>query len=282
MDSNYLTEENVPAYIQAITEFQPEFIIGFVSSVYLLARYLSEHPRDSFPSLRAVCLASENVYPEQRRLLESVFQCRVFSHYGQSEMVLLGMECEDSHDLHFYPQYGYLEILDAENEPICCPGESGELVGTSFHNRVMPLIRYRTQDIGTLGDPGCVCGRVGPMVRSVEGRLQEFIVTSDERLISICTMGAAHFGMADWVFSTQYFQDQPGVLIFKVVPRPGYDVTTRNKIQRILEEKLGKSVDVHVVEVDKLERTSTGKHMMIVQKLTIDGFTKQAGNGDQS
>jgi phenylacetate-CoA ligase len=270
MDSNYLTEESIPRYLEAMRAFEPEFLIGFVSSIYLVAKYLQRHPDEAVPAFKTVYLASENVHDWQRAVLEDVFKCRIFSHYGHSEMALLGMECEHGHQLHFYPEYGYLELLDEHDEEVNDAGGRGELLGTTFHNPAMPLIRYRTQDFGVRGEAACACGRVYPILATVEGRLQEFIVTADQRLISICTMGAAHFDIADDVSETQYYQDTPGKLVFRVVPRAGYTQEVRERIRDALESKMDGAVSVHVEEVERIERSRTGKHVMMEQRIPVD------------
>jgi len=275
LDSNYLTEERMPLYLDAMIRFRPEFLIGYVSSIYPVARYLEANPRPDFPRLEAVYLTSENVYPWQREYLAKVFGCRIFSHYGHSEMVLLGMECEKSHDLHFFPQYGYLEMFDANDRPVTTPGQRGELVGTSFHNRVMPLIRYRTQDYGIVGNPHCSCGRHYPILSDVEGRLQEFIVTSDERLISICVMGAAHFDISRFVYETQYYQDRPGHVVFRVVPRDSYGPEQERQVLATLQKKLGPEVNVEIQKVEHIRKSRTGKHIMIEQKLSVPIYMDQ-------
>jgi phenylacetate-CoA ligase len=273
MNSQYLTEEYLPAYVEAIIRFKPEFLIGYVSSIFLLARYLEEHPECRFPRLRGLFLASENVYPWQRALFAKLFNCPICAHYGHSEMVLLGAECPLSSRYHFYPQYGYLEVIGADGKPCTKPGQVGELVGTSFDNPLMPFIRYRTQDYGVLGKPDCACGRHYPVIERIEGRLQEFIVTRDGRLISVCVMGAAHFDVLDNVHQTQYYQDTPGKLAFRVVPKSGFSLADLNRIQAVVQAKTGNDVDVEVRVVKEIPRTESGKHRMIIQKLEIPTFT---------
>lgn len=267
MDSNFLTLDRVPKYLKAIQAFSPSFCIAYPSSIYQFARHLRTSGLPA-PRFKAILLASENVYPWQRTTLEEVFGCRIFSHYGHSEMVLLGMEAAGNHDLLFFPQYGFLEIV-GESGPVDSCGAVGELVGTSFHNYIMPFIRYRTQDLGRIGErhpdyPGY------PVLREVEGRLQEFIVTRDRRYISVCVMGAAHFDTLDSVAETQYYQETPGRLEFRVVPRAGYSQTDRERILRAVKDKVGTEMDVTVTEVPHIERTRSGKHMMLVQKIPID------------
>lgn len=270
MDSNYLTLENIPYYVEAILKFTPEFMIGYASSVYLLAKYMNESGITP-PKLRCVYLASENVYEWQREYLKNYFKCQIFSHYGHSEMLLLGMECEHSHNLHFFPQYGFLEVL-AENGTAIAPqrGAVGELVGTSFHNELMPLIRYKTQDLGRWGDQHCKCGRHYPILEEVEGRLQEFIVTRDRRLISICVMGAAHFDVLDYVYETQYYQDTPGKLVLKVAAKQGFNNAHKQMLLKAVQDKTGSDVSVSVELVDRIKRTKNGKHLMIEQKLDLN------------
>jgi len=269
MDSNYLTIDNIAYYVEAILKFEPEFIIGYASSVYLLAMHMNESGINP-PEIKCIYLASENVYQWQREYLQEYFGCRVFSHYGHSEMVLLGMECEYSHNLHFFPQYGFLELLDDAGESVhLVAGAVGELVGTSFHNELMPLIRYKTQDLGRWGNQQCQCGRRYPIIEDVEGRLQEFIVTRDNRVISICVMGAAHFDVLDYVYETQYFQDRPGELVFRVVPKQGFSDAHKRSLIKAVQEKTGSGVSVSVQLVDRIKRTKNGKHMMIEQKLDL-------------
>ena len=277
MDSHYLVESNLAAYVKAIRAFQPEFLIGYVSSVYLLARFLEEHPDEPFPKIRGLFLASENLYPWQRALFTRVFQCPICSHYGHSEMVLLGAECPFSPRYHFYPQYGYLELIGPHGQPCTRPGEIGELVGTAFDNPVMPFIRYRTEDYGVLGVPSCACGRNYPILDRIEGRLQEFIVTRSGRLISICVMGAAHFDMLDNVYQTQYYQEEPGKVEFRVVPRRGFTADDLRRIQAALQARMDDDVAVTVRVVKEIPRTPSGKHRMIIQKIERPEFLRLSG-----
>jgi phenylacetate-CoA ligase len=120
--------------------------------------------------LKAVLFASEKIYAWQRKITQSVFDCRIFSHYGNAEKVVLGAECENTNRYHCIPQYGICEINN----------ETKEIIGTSFLNYVNPFIRYRTTDIASQQvSLGCSeCGRqYYPVFSGVEGRLEDFIIT---------------------------------------------------------------------------------------------------------
>lgn len=269
MDSNYLTPERMTAYLKAIEAFQPEFMTGFPSSIYLLAKFIRDEGLNP-PRLRGIMLGSENVYPWQRAMLKNVFQCPIVSHYGHSEMVILAMQASAEHDeLLIFPEYGYTELIDRAGKNVLGSDKLGELVGTSFNNPVMPFIRYRTRDYAA-GTNRRIDGSNYPVLADVEGRLQEFIVTRDRRLISVCTMGAAHFDVLDNVQKTQYYQDQEGVLEFRIVPRKGFTEEDRKRIGEAIRDKTQGSLQVKVVEVDEIAMPPSGKHLMLIQKLPLD------------
>lgn len=260
------------AYEDALRQFHPPYIQAFPSALYPLARWLSEHPLPEFTEqVRGVMLYSENVPEFQMRLLRKIFHCPVLRHYGHSERVLMAATLPDDDRYHFWPQYGYFELLDESGRSVTRPGELGEIVGTSFDNRVMPFVRYRTGDMAILSDkspslPGY------PVVERIEGRLQEFIVTRDHRLISICTMGTAHSEALAGLDALQYEQKEPGRILLRVISRAPLDGELRHKIARTVEEKTQYGCVADIVQTDSIPRTAGGKHTMLVQHIDISHY----------
>jgi len=272
-DSDYASDPSVlPAYDRAMREFDAAALFGYPSSLYQLAlnyrRCGLEAPR--FPLL---LLASENTYPEQIEVLREVFRCdQVFYHYGHSEYAGLAWKHRDRDSLGFVPFYGYAELLDEDGTPVTRPGDRGEIVVTGYGDS-MPFIRYRTSDYATLSDY-----RPDDFMRSylsverIEGRLQEFIVTRDHRLVSICTMGAAHFDEFHYFLETQYRQRQPGRLTLNVRTEGQLDPAVAERVRHTVERKLEHSVDVEVRQVDQIHRPASGKKLMIRQELDVERF----------
>jgi phenylacetate-CoA ligase len=85
-----------------------------------------------------------------------------FLGYGMSERVADATECEQHCGYHVSMEYGIFELLDQQNRPVTEPGKSGVVVGTGFHNNVMPLIRYQMFECGTYADEKCACKRSAP------------------------------------------------------------------------------------------------------------------------
>ena len=152
-------------------------------------------------------------------------------------------------------------------------------MGTSFDNKVMPFIRYRTGDMATLSDSPSHSLLSGyTAVERIEGRLQEFLVTRDHRLISICTMGAAHFDVLARMNSIQYEQNEPGVFDLKVVTDRPLEAEERESIELAIAKKTQGSCIVRVLEVEEIQRTARGKHVMLVQHLDISRFLGAYGS----
>jgi phenylacetate-CoA ligase len=281
LSSDHLEPTYMPQYMAALRRWKPGYIQAFPSALYPLARWLKAYPDAEITArIHGVLLYSENVYDFQMSLFREVFDCPVLKHYGHSERVLMAATLPDDDRYFFWPQYGHVELLDEAGNVITQPGVLGEIVGTSFDNRVMPFVRYRTGDLAMLSDtphpalPGYIA------VERIEGRLQEFIVTRDHRLISICTMGAAHFDELAEVEAIQYEQHEPGVFLLKIVsPRTlGDDV--RARIARAVEEKTQNGCRAEVVRVESIPRTARGKHVMLVQHLDISHYLGAASEGE--
>ena len=279
LSCDHLEREFMPAHVEAIARHRPAFIEAFPSALYPLARWLATHPAPEITEgLRGVMLYSENVYGFQMEAFRRAFRCPIVAHYGHSERVLMAATMPDDERFFFWPRYGHFELLDAFDRPITEPGRLGFIVGTSFDNRVMPFIRYNTGDIAMLSDrghpqlPGFVaCERI-------VGRMQEFIVCRDDRLVSVTTLGVAHFPELADVEAMQYEQDLPGRLTLKVVADAPLDTFTRGRIAAAVAAKTQGGCDVEVVQVESIARTALGKSRMLVQHLDTRRYFGAAGN----
>jgi phenylacetate-CoA ligase len=249
---------------------RPTYIEAFPSALYPLARWLAANPMPEFTSeVKGVMLYSENVYGFQMEKFREVFGCPILTQYGHSERVLMAASMPDDDRYFFWPQYGFFELLDAENRPITQPGKLGFVVGTSFDNKVMPFVRYRTGDLAVLSERGHPLLPGYPACERIVGRLQEFIVCRDQRLVSITTIGVAHFPELAEVETIQYVQDRPGKLVLKVVADHPLTPDQIDRIGHAVAAKTQGGCDVNVVQVDHISRTPRGKSRMLIQNLDI-------------
>ena len=96
--------------------------------------------------------------------------CRVFRHWGMIETGLGGaVECAPGSGMHLRETDVYVEIVDPGTGDLLPDGEYGDMVVTTPLKMGMPLIRYRTGDVGRILAGECACGsplrRLDPLVR---------------------------------------------------------------------------------------------------------------------
>jgi phenylacetate-CoA ligase len=273
LSSDHLEPSYMPAYVEALRQWKPSFVHAFPSALYPLARWLNEHPApDVVAQIQGVELTSENTYPYQLELFRKVFHCPILRHYGHTERVLFASSMPDDNRYFFWPLYGHLEIVDEKGAPITEPGVLGEIVGTSFDNEVMPFVRYKTSDFGAWGHEPHPQLPGWPVLERIEGRLQEFVVCADHRLISVTTLGAAHFTSLANVRNMQYEQFEPGRILIKVVADRALSDDEKRSISEAVRVKTQGGCGVEIQHVTDIERTRLGKHRMLIQHLDISGY----------
>jgi phenylacetate-CoA ligase len=262
LSSYHLTEERVPDYLEALERFKPDIVHAYPSAALQLAEFLERGGHSWRLPLRAVLAGSERLTLPQKRILERVFRCRVYRWYGHSERVVLAGEGRTSELFYFWPQYGYVEFGPPDEEGL------REVIGTSFHNLVMPLIRYRTGDYVRLAQPE----RDGefefpwPAVAAVEGREQEFLVSAMGRRISLTAFNM-HDAIFDGLYAVQFYQEEPGRAELRYVQTPRFDSARLTQIRQGIQRKLGDDFAVELRRVTEVEKTPRGKHLWLVSRL---------------
>jgi len=109
-----------------------------------------------------------------RRLLEDVWGVPVYDNYGTHEVGLVGFECSAQDGMHLNEDTCIVQILDPQTEELLGHGQTGNLVVTSLHRSVPPIIRYDLKDlIETRERALCACG-----IRT--GKVSGFLGRSDE------------------------------------------------------------------------------------------------------
>ncbi len=121
--------------------------------------------------IRTVLLSTDYVPDAIVRRIQAAWKCRVFKHYGMTEMGLGGgVECAALSGYHVRESDLLVEIVDPQTGSPVPGGSIGELVFTTLTRRGMPLIRYRTGDLAALDTGACICGTTLASLAVVMGR----------------------------------------------------------------------------------------------------------------
>jgi len=151
-------------------------LVGIPTQVLALVYYEPAEQEKDRIFIKNVLLSTDHVPAALAKHLEEAWGCRVFNHYGMTEMGLGGgVECEALAGYHLREADLLFEIVDPESGEVLPEGEEGEVVFTTLTRRGMPLIRYRTGDIARFIPEPCPCGtvlkRLSPVKDRVKGRI---------------------------------------------------------------------------------------------------------------
>ena len=259
LSSYHVSPRTAPAYVTALRKYESKWITGYGSAIAALATSALEAGLAPIP-LRAAIVSGDTLLPQMRAVIEEFFQCKCFDHYGQAEGVAMAMECPNGR-MHVLPTVGIVEILRSDGSS-CEPGEIGELVATGLLNDVMPLIRYRLGDYGAYAEEQtCECGNPQAILANIEGRVDDYLVTGDQRRIGRLSTAIKR---SPTIHSAQIVQDRPGHAYLLVRPGNGYRPKDAAAVHDDIIERIG-DLDLQVVEVSEIPKTPTGKTALVVR-----------------
>ena len=258
-----LGEPALARYADIVTRARPRKLFGYASALYLLARYLQRHDRAPGPdSLRVAFTTAEPLYDFQRAAIQSAFGCPAAVEYGSRDAGLIANECPAG-GLHIPAEGIMVEILPGASSP--APA-SGEIVITNAYSFAMPIIRYRTGDVGALAEDACRCGRGLPCLGTVEGRRTDFLVTPEGRVMHAL---AAIYILRELpgVREFQLVQERLDLVRVTLVPDQGFGDETSDRVVAGLGRLLGGGVSVEVAIAPEIARVASGKHRYVISKV---------------
>lgn len=258
----HISDETLDYFVESLLRHQPTFVTGYPSAIYLFAKFCGEHQIDWRP--KGVFTDSETVLDPHREIVSSVWDCEIHDSYGM-EVGWIAGQCNRG-KYHLSPLTSIVEIVNESGRPVA-PGELGEIVATDLTNPLMPLIRYRTGDVGVWSDSTCPCGWNTPTIERIEGRVDDIVVLPNGRRIGRLD----HiFKQASHIRECQIIQETPSQFVFLVVPDKGYSSVFENKILKEAYARLGTDVTIVVKHVNAIERTSGGKFRSVISRVNSD------------
>jgi phenylacetate-CoA ligase len=135
-------------------------------------------------------------------------------------------------------------------------------VVTGLLNDAMPLIRYRVGDYAAWAkNEDCPCGNPQPAITNLEGRMDDYLITSDGRKIGRLSTAVKR---SPSIHSAQIVQDRPGRAYLLVRPGDGYRPKDAVAVHDDILERIG-DLDLKIVEVPEIPKTPQGKMALVVR-----------------
>jgi len=270
--SYHLSEPNMKYYVEQLNSFHPEFIHGYPSSIFFIARYINESGYTLKFRPKMITTSSETLNDFQREVIEKAFACKVYILYGNAEFCGHITECPQGR-LHVQPFHSLVRILKDDNID-AAPGEVGRIVATNFSNYTFPLVNYDLKDLVKVStNQTCSCAKGGLIVDYIIGRVEDYIVTPDGRYVGRLSQ---LFKDVRYVKNGQIIQDEPRSITIRVERSDHYSQAVEKDILREARQRLGEKIEITFDYENPILKEANGKFRYIVQnqKLTISGSSK--------
>jgi phenylacetate-CoA ligase len=256
------TPEDLTGEARRLARLHPGFVICRPTHLRRLGARLTELGIAVSPD--GVQVTQEMLTPTCRREIEQSLNTEVFQSYGSTEFDGAGFECRAHAGVHLAEDFALVEVL-RDGQPVGA-GEQGELVMTSLHNDVMPLIRYRTQDFVRLAeDDKCRCGSCLIRVSAILGRSDDALLTSSgEKIhgVEVADQLESRFGLRDF----QVVQTGTDRLVLKLGEREvGEKGELNDGLKAYFEALLG--CRVHLTMETRLQSDLWDKYRPVVSRL---------------
>jgi phenylacetate-CoA ligase len=259
LSTRHLDRDRAILFASQMQCFGATQLRAYPSAAFALATYCEEAGLRM--KLDAVITGSEMLYPFQRECIERAFSTRVHDFYGMTERVAFAAECEHGR-MHVNPEYGVVEIVDDAGNPT---DGDGTLVGTSLHNRLMPLIRYRMHDTARWNHQPCPCGRTYPVIENISGRLADQLFDLDGRAVNCTTIGYAFDGMRN-IQKAQVAQTTNDRWVIRIVPGHEYSSADGERLLMKLARLVSPRVAACIELRKDIPALPSGKYKWIVQE----------------
>jgi len=124
--------------------------------------------------LRRILLTGEGCSNTFRSRLEEWWGCEASFFYGSTECGGIAVECKAHKGYHVMEGHVRVEIIEQQSGKPLEYNQTGEIVVTTLLREGMPMIRYRSGDIGYLQKSRCECG-ITMDVLHLRGRMENML-----------------------------------------------------------------------------------------------------------
>jgi phenylacetate-CoA ligase len=254
MDNNTLKY-----YIEHLRNWNPDYITGYVSAIYMLSKYLLDQKIEPL-HIKATFLSSETLHDFQKEIIEKALQTSICNGYSMAEYTAFISNCKEN-NLHIHEDYGYVELHNTGYEGI------KEVVATTLFNYTMPLIRYRTYDyVEVSTNFTCSCGNNGrTAIKKIIGRDDSFIKTREGRLISSAALSLI-FKKYPEIEQTQIIQEDFDNLVVHIICNKISD-DSLNSFRDDIRFNCGNNFNIKIETVNEILKTSNGKSRLIISRM---------------
>ena len=261
VDSFQLWQSDFVKFIKEIKKYPISALHGYPSLINIFMEKLKENNL-TFP-VKMIFLGSEGASKELKQEFSTFFDAKIAAWYGQSEKVILAADTELSGNFKVYSSYGYADVSNPDENGF------GEIIGTTFVNKALPLINYRTGDFGKI----FIKNGIRYLI-DIQGRWGKDFVYLDKKTKIPTSAINLHTEVQTKILFYQIQQDRYATLDIRVLPKKQFDTKELKEkiikeIRQDLQERLKNfNLNIYCVKNEsEIIRSVRGKQIMLVQNI---------------
>jgi phenylacetate-CoA ligase len=278
MSANSVTHTSVEHIANTLEKFGPQLLCAYPSALETLVRYLRDSGRRL--AIPAVVTSSEVFRPEAWALVEEMLGCRLADYYGQAERIAFA-SANAAGEYRFLHGYSAVEFIPYDGQAVTRDSQYQlyEIVGTSFWNGLLPIVRYRTGDLVRLpasyGEKELEEVSLGLRTfPGVLGRQQELLVCP--QAIRITGIGCVPREIHN-VLRFQVVQEDLNEARILVLPGEKFSTADAEDLLANARTRIPPEISLTVEIVTRLERTPRGKTPLIVHRPPVHDALRRQG-----
>jgi len=267
-------ETTLDHVIRELNSFQPSIMVAYSSMLYNIAGAQIEGKLHINPQV--INTGGELLTPLQKIAAQEAFGVIPRSIYGASESIIIGAETVYNDGMYLFNDWNIMETLDNQDVPVSSKA-FGHGVLTNLYNRVLPLIRYRMDDVLSI-DRNPVNKKLPfEVIEGIEGRTEDLLEFNTEGInVAIHPLVFVEF-YVEGLRQIQVIKKREDYFIARISLSENHAGTVdavRQRLQEILnnQQAAGKvGFDIEVVK-EIPNDPITGKYKLVVSKPS-DGHT---------
>jgi len=250
-----------------------QVLVATPSYALVIAQALEESGIDPATTALELGLFGGEPWTEGMRVqIDRALGITAINFYGLSELCGPGVatECLIARDgLHVHEDHFLVEVIDPVDGTPVPHGYDGELVFTTLTKEALPLIRYRTGDLGAVTIEPCACGRTTARLVRLGGRRDDMMIIRgvnlypshiEQIMLTVDGVGP-HY---------QLILERPGpmdelTLVCELSTLDGDRDGVRQTLEKNLKEGTGVRIAVSVLDPGTVPR-SEGKAVRVVDR----------------
>jgi phenylacetate-CoA ligase len=254
-----LTPDKIASIVELLNSQHLDYYSGYPSFIHMLAVNATDAGLRLTAPPRVIFTGAENMLDFQRRDIQAFTGAILTDHYGCTEACCNASRCPE---FVYHEDFEFCIMEGIERTP----GDPAKtIVCTGFACDAFPFIRYDVGDTAVWQDgKGCPCGRNSAVLRRVEGRTDDYVVTPE----------GARIARLDYLFKdalnvkeAQIIQERLGEIAIRLVRRSEYGTKDELEIRRDIKSWLSPSLEVRFEYVEEIPREPNGKFRAVLSRL---------------